>query len=53
MRIDFAYNLQTVIRRKLKFGLNIKDNKSAICANFGDARLRNLELRHKTRRVLA
>ena len=31
--------------RKLKFGLNIKIDGSVMCANFGDTRLRDRELR--------
>ena len=33
--------------RKLKFGLNIRINESVVCANFGDPRSRDCELRHK------
>ena len=47
MRIDLRNNLQTVKPRKLKFGLNKRINESVMCANFGDPRPQDRELRHK------
>ena len=44
---SFAHNYKTVKSKKLKFGLNIKNNESVMCANFGDPRSRDRKLRHK------
>ena len=45
--LSTAYYQQTVKPRKFKFGLNIVIKKSVMCANFGNPRLRDRELRHK------
>ena len=54
MKIDL---LIIVKPTKLKFGVNIRINKSIMCVNFGNLRSRDCELSHnkifKKRRFLA
>ena len=46
-RFDLLNNLLTVELRKLKFELNLWINESVLCANFGDPRSRDRDIRHK------
>ena len=53
MRINLLNNYQTVKPRTLKLKLNIRINERVMCANFGDSRSRDREMRHKKHKKTA